>query len=282
MAKSQVNWNKLASRLDNALALADDKDLIMDPSTELTSCSTCDSTDFSVDSDVFHEDYWNLDLSDLVNDDLDMPTTRTRLSEQTKEVGYSSYIVKRLLPQDASALPMKRLIAPTRTDTDTPRIQKGTIRRSVSFSKVEIRVFERILADNPSCGEGPSLGLGWKYIEKQPVELEKFETKRKTQLCYFRRRSIHDFQLSASKREKVAKKWGYTKEDIQNNIKQIQKVQKQRVKTVKNLASDLEKESSNNATAIFEKARRLHRLIRPRDASASALQGKALTLSARI
>jgi hypothetical protein len=147
---------------------------------------------------------------------------------------------------------------------------------------VEIRVFERILVDNPSCGEGPSLGLGWNYIEKQPVELERFEAKRKAQLRCFRRQSLQDFQLSASKREKLAKKWGYTKQDIQTNIKQIQKVQKQRIKTVKKIESDLEKESSNNAMAIFEKARRLHRLIKPRDASALALEGKALTVSARI
>ncbi|CAB9524562.1 expressed unknown protein [Seminavis robusta] len=111
------------------------------------------------------------------------------------------------------------------------RSQRSLPTRNVSFGKCEIRVYERILSLNlPTQIGGPSLGLGWGYIEKKSVDLDKFETKRAFQWSTLRR-TPKDIVMSPEKREKMARKLGYSSHEIEQNIKLIRKVQKQREKT---------------------------------------------------
>lgn len=47
--------------------------------------------------------------------------------------------------------------------------------RSVSFSTVEIRQYERVLGDNPSCSSGPSISIGWNYDQDKTVVKKVFD-----------------------------------------------------------------------------------------------------------
>jgi hypothetical protein len=175
---------------------------------ELDLSNHCSSVSSSVTSRL-EDELWNMDLDDI----LDMPPT-------PRTSGMRSFSF---------------------TDTPRPTMAGSFKRRSslplnklnVSFSKVEIRVYERILGENPLSGAvgGPSLGLGWSFNEAKPVDLDKFETKRVFQWST-RRRNSKELIMSPEKRERMARKLGFSSEEIEQNIRIIEKVQRQRRRTV--------------------------------------------------
>jgi hypothetical protein len=155
------------------------------------------------------DDLWNMDLDDI----LDMsPTPRTSGMRSFSCTGP---------PRPTMASSFKR------------RSSMPHRKLNVSFSKVEIRVYERILVENPPSGpvEGPSLGLGWRYNESKAVDLDKFETKPVFHWST-RRRSHKDLIMSPEKRERMARTLGFSNEEIEQNIRIVEKVQRQRRKTV--------------------------------------------------
>lgn len=116
----------------------------------------------------------------------------------------------------------------------------ATPKRSVSFDKVKIREFERVLGDHPAQ-EGPSIALGWNYNEAKEVSIDKYENKNNSCNTLKKKwtsarnliskngnKKKEDFLLSAEKRVKIAKQLGYTTEEIQQNIKDVEKLRKQR------------------------------------------------------
>ena len=45
----------------------------------------------------------------------------------------------------------------------------------VSFGSVQVREYNRIAGDHPEVSEGPSMSLGWGYVERKPQSVNKFE-----------------------------------------------------------------------------------------------------------
>ena len=83
---------------------------------------------------------------------------------------------------------------------------------SVSFSTIEIRNYERVLGDNPSCSHGPAVSIGWQY-EPDPitVQLDEYE--------YYRTEDRLDgtaLVLSRSEREEILEEqsWVMTKREV--------------------------------------------------------------------
>ena len=161
---------------------------------------------------TLEEDMWNLDLDDL----LQMPENNP-LRRSLSSCGDSSI---------RSTRSTRNIVGRTSSLSSTKH--RGLPKRTVSFDKVKIRVFNQALSDNPSCqAGGPSIGLGWDYSEKKDVALDKFETKR-----IRRRRSSKELEvLSPEKREKIARKLGYTEEQIKKNARRVERTQKQRRST---------------------------------------------------
>jgi hypothetical protein len=50
---------------------------------------------------------------------------------------------------------------------------------AVSFGTISIREYERIAGDHPETTMGVPLGIGWKFYQQCPVEVDVFETKHK-------------------------------------------------------------------------------------------------------
>mmetsp|Transcript_23607 Transcript_23607/g.26920 ORF Transcript_23607/g.26920 Transcript_23607/m.26920 type:complete len:537 (+) Transcript_23607:212-1822(+) len=101
----------------------------------------------------------------------------------------------------------------------------------VSFSTIEIRQYERILGDNPSCSCGPSISIGWEYDETstsiQPID--DYE---------FRRGNRFDdteMVLSRHERELLLFDLGYSKKEVVEAIRLNLKLKKRRRQTVNNL-----------------------------------------------
>jgi len=104
-------------------------------------------------------------------------------------------------------------------------------RSSVSFSTIEIRSYERVLGDNPSCSHGPAVSIGWQY-EPDPitVQVDEFE--------YYRAGDRLDgtaLVLSRCEREEMLEELGYTRSAIADAVRTNVKVKNNRRQTVHNL-----------------------------------------------
>ena len=102
---------------------------------------------------------------------------------------------------------------------------------SVSFSTIEIRSYERVLGDNPSCSHGPAVSIGWQY-EPDPitVQLDEYE--------YYRSDDRLDgtaLVLSRSEREDLLKELGYSRSAIADAVRTNVKIKNNRRQTVHNL-----------------------------------------------
>lgn len=184
----------------------------------------------SITSTTVEDDFWNLDIDDV----LDMPPC--------PRVHGPLCLSFTTAPRPTMATAVKKRRASLPADT----------RRSVSFDTVQIRVFERVLTENPSLQGGPSLGLGWNYKEKKAVPLEKFETKRASSWTS-RRRSSRDLLMSPEQRERMARKHGFSKVEIEKNARRIERIVRQRDEaSSKNIVDYLD------PVATLQQARRLH------------------------
>jgi len=63
------------------------------------------------------------------------------------------------------------------TNTALTSSPKG-MKRSVSFSRLNVRHYERVLGDNPSCSSGPSISIGWKFKDAPSMDIDAYEFRR--------------------------------------------------------------------------------------------------------
>ncbi|CAB9504429.1 expressed unknown protein [Seminavis robusta] len=140
----------------------------------------------------------------------------------------------------------------------------NTLKRTVSFDKVQIREFQQVLGDNP-CDQGPSLALGWQYREKKGMDLEKYESKRNCNGSVLsllvgsgssKRRDSS--LLSPRARAEKALEWGFTREEINENAFQSQLVQQQRKKSYKEARKMAEDGARFDPKAFMQAARAAH------------------------
>ena len=100
----------------------------------------------------------------------------------------------------------------------------------VKFGNVDIRIYERVLGDNP-CSAGPPVSIGWRYNIKNSMSLSDFEKKRlKT------RKNSQDLVLSRERREAILMHVGYSRAELAERIRKNVKVKNQRRQTVNNLS----------------------------------------------
>ena len=117
------------------------------------------------------------------------------------------------------------------TSTKRRRKRSSSIERKVSFSSVEIRQYNRILDDNPACSSGPSISIGWEYNSAltRNVDLGEYERLRKPY------RVKYVLPLPRRLREYILLDLGYTKDDIAESVRRINKIKFHRNQTVNNL-----------------------------------------------
>jgi hypothetical protein len=103
---------------------------------------------------------------------------------------------------------------------------KKPIKRHVVFATVQIRHYERILDVNPSTLSGPSLGIGWHYIESSPVGVDDLDNTKK---------SPYELWIPWNVRQCMLIELGYSRHDIAQAVRQSWKLENQRRQTVSNL-----------------------------------------------
>jgi hypothetical protein len=115
---------------------------------------------------------------------------------------------------------------------------------SVSFSHVHVRHYERIMNDNPASAAGPSIGIGWRFVEADPVCVDAFEKRPRTKA-----ESLEDLQLNKTTRLALVRALGYTDKEIAASVRDLNKCRSNRKQTVDNLGVEKVEEA-------FEKVRR--------------------------
>lgn len=113
---------------------------------------------------------------------------------------------------------------------------KPVLNRRVSFGRVSVRHYERIMCDNPSSTTGPSIGIGWGFVNKRSKDIDDFEKDRLG-------RHKSELLLSRAQREKIIKSLGYTDREIAAMVRDINKCRFQRRQTVNNLGAQKLEES---------------------------------------
>lgn len=100
---------------------------------------------------------------------------------------------------------------------------------AISFGTVSVRVFDRILGDNPGCGTGPSMGIGWVFVPQDDRSVDAYEKMRR------KVRDPSKLLLSREERENVLGNLGYTSREIAINVRELNKIRSQRRQTIVNL-----------------------------------------------
>lgn len=142
-------------------------------------------------------------------------------------------------PTPSSRAPPKHsndLVPPVSNSSTKPSSNK----KSVSFSHLQFRTYETILGDNPSCSGGPSLGLGWRYDPKHySATVDEYEAQQQELYggpdgqpyeCRPEDLVLHRFE-----REAILLNTGYTRQDLADSVRALNKVKNKRRQTVHNL-----------------------------------------------
>lgn len=110
------------------------------------------------------------------------------------------------------------------------------IKRSVSFSKLQIREFLSVeLSDNPSCSTGPPIQLGWEYEDRIDMDVDQYEMFR----LPHRKRSVQEMILPNHIRSYVLlNESGYTKAEVSDAIRQVERLKRERIDGNSEVKSD--------------------------------------------
>ena len=168
--------------------------------------------------------------------------------------------------------------------------------KTVAFARVEIRYYERILGDNPSCTAGPPMSIGWRYDPSQtvvfgvdeyemargevlfsPLGLYRNEVGGKHHPSHFHRNISHnvfvagivpridgpDLVLTRAERQDMLISLGYSSYEIAVSVRHNVKTKNQRRQTVNNLPVMKFEETIERAK------RKVRRIFRRKDKTSS-------------
>lgn len=108
--------------------------------------------------------------------------------------------------------------------------QTGDERR-IAFSLVEIRLYERILTDNPAVTSGPPLGIGWKYrIMDREMTIDAWEHRQLPN-----RRYLTELVVPRNQRTSILYDLGYSQKEVAFAVREVLKIKNKRKQTYNNL-----------------------------------------------
>ena len=118
----------------------------------------------------------------------------------------------------------------------------------VSFDTFQERLYETILDVHPSTSSGPSIGLGWKYVDVPPQQLPMEEKKAK--------KRSRDFHLSKETRQETLLELGYTRFQLKAAARLNEQIKARRRETLNNLtARTMVEAPRRNASRLFRSKR---------------------------
>jgi RNA exonuclease 4 len=98
-------------------------------------------------------------------------------------------------------------------------------KRAVSFGLIQIREYTRVVGDNPNVRFGPPISIGWEFVQKQALQLDVYESRKRWRREPLLMNSIH-------RRSMLRVIFDVPAEDIRAAEKEVRKIQKQRLQTL--------------------------------------------------
>jgi hypothetical protein len=114
-------------------------------------------------------------------------------------------------------------------------VNNTSSRKRVRFDHIRMREYNRIVGDHPDTKVGPPMSLSWEYVERQPVNINDYESTRKPYKRTLRMSSV-------TRKNILLNVFEIPEEEIVSAEKEIQKIRKQRETTAKlaNASSTIE------------------------------------------
>ena len=106
--------------------------------------------------------------------------------------------------------------------------------KTVCFGDVTIQEYPLKIGDNPACGIGAPIQLGWEPTSTTTHDLDVYEYVRKEERCTCRK----DLVISSDERARMLYKVGYSAEDIVRAAFEVETVKKLRMETLQNQGND--------------------------------------------
>ena len=135
--------------------------------------------------------------------------------------------------------------------TEESNKQRNKVKKSVRFSSIAIRKYDKTLGDNPSCTDGCPTTLDWTYSVQPVVSIDEYETNRLP-----RRTRRHLVLTSITRRNSMFYHFGFSHEEIDKAAESIKKFQKQRQYTKK-----LSKKHEKTQEIVQNVTRKLRRIV---------------------
>ena len=126
--------------------------------------------------------------------------------------------------------------------------------RTVSFTSVDVREYDRTVGENPSCRSGPPLSLDWSYAKKyeKPKSLDEYETEREGE----RVQSMQKLHVNKYRRKNLLSfNWDKSEEEMKSARKETKKIQRQRSLTLMMLPLHKVEEAFINVKGFVAKKR---------------------------
>jgi len=119
-------------------------------------------------------------------------------------------------------------------DPDTETIQKKekTKEKEVRFSTVNVRSYDLCLGDNPSVARGAPISLDWYYGDERSYELDDYEQQ---QQHHADKDNEHKLKRPSLERMHLLKQIGYSRREIKEATRRVDKIRKQRFQTRQHL-----------------------------------------------
>lgn len=99
-------------------------------------------------------------------------------------------------------------------------------KKSVCFGVIQVREYNRVLGDNPDVLFGPPISLGWDYVQREALPIEKYETTKSPRKTSLKMSSV-------TRRNMLINVFEVPAEEIKAVEREVKKIQKQRSQTNK-------------------------------------------------
>jgi len=129
----------------------------------------------------------------------------------------------------------------------------------VRFSDVEIREYQRVIGDNPSCSNGPPMSIGWRYNILGKMSVGDFEQTRMDANDVYggRMKKVPVTLLTREKREQLLENFGFSRAELADAVRRNIKIKNQRRQTVHNLPV------SKFEEAVEKVSRKIKKVVMP-------------------
>lgn len=129
-------------------------------------------------------------------------------------------VMKASLPPVKSESQLSEMSAELTLATEGSESTFDPEERRVSFGGIEVREFERVVGDHPDTKIGVPLSIGWAYVQRKSLPIDKYESERVAK---------GNLRMSSITRKNLLHNvFGIPEEELRAAEKEVQKIKKSR------------------------------------------------------